>query len=94
MRHLRWVAAAAVVAAIPLGAQAQSLGTGSPPTVAPQVPPNSSGTVNYRNSGGTETTPGGTTVFHGTGSSTTITFDGSATPSNTGLGTGGPPVSR
>jgi hypothetical protein len=91
MGHLGWVAAAAVVAAIPLGVQAQSLGTGSPATAAP---PNASGTVNYRNSGGTETTPGGTTVFHGTGSSTTITFDGSATPSSTGLGTGGPPVSR
>ena len=43
------------------------------------------------NSGGTSVAPGGTTVFHGTGSTTTITFAGAATqpspPATTSPGT-------
>ena len=73
----RWFAVAVLV--VPAVAYAQnSAGIAGPS--APFVPPNTPGTVTYQSSGGTETAPGGTTVFHGTGATTTITFAGSEPP--------------
>ena len=84
-RRFKLVAAAALLAAMPAGAFAQNA---SNPT-GPLVIPNGSGTVTYQNSGGTEIAPGGTTVFHGTGLSTTVTFGTTRIPSgNGGTGTG------
>ncbi|HEX3537095.1 MAG TPA: hypothetical protein VHU15_10025 [Stellaceae bacterium] len=77
-RHLRWVAAAAFLTASPLGAFAQNTGGLTGPN-GPLAIPNGSGTLTYQSSGGTEIAPGGTTVFHGTGSTTTVTFAGTHT---------------
>ena len=74
-RHLTWIAAAALLAATPLAALAQNTGGPTGPN-GPLAIPNGSGTITYQNSGGTEVAPGGTTVFHGTGATTTITFAG------------------
>ena len=80
---LRSIAAAMLLAATPLAAYAQDV----PGSSGPLVLPNTSGTLTYQRSGGTEIAPGGTTVFHGTGPSTTVTFDATrlpaATPSTT-----------
>src|SRR5437870_3552938 len=77
-RSLKWLAAAALLAATPLGALAQNASSLTGPN-GPLVIPNGSGTITYQSSGGTETAPGGTTVFHGTGSTTTVTFAGTHT---------------
>ena len=73
---------AALLVAAPLAALAQdasgSIGPNGPS--GPLVLPNTSGTVTYQTSGGTEVAPGGTTVFHRTGSTTTMTFAGTRTP--------------
>ena len=78
-RSLRSIAAAMVLVATPLAAYAQQV----PDTSGPLVLPNTSGTLTYQRSGGTEIAPGGTTVFHGTGPSTTVTFDATRLPVGT-----------
>jgi hypothetical protein len=77
-RPLKLVAAAALLAAMPAGAFAQSASNLTGPN-GPLLIPNGSGTLTYQSSGGTETAPGGTTVFHGTGSTTIVTFAGTHT---------------
>ena len=86
------VAAALLVAAAPLGAQAQTAGgtgaTASPGMVGPILLPNRPGTIIYEAAGRTTVAAGGTTVFHGTGPSATITIVG-ATPEGGNRGAGG-----
>ena len=70
---------AALLVAAPLAALAQDASGLIGPN-GPLALPSTSGTVTYQTSGGTEVAPGGTTVFHGTGSTTTMTFAGTRTP--------------
>ena len=74
-------AAALLIAATPLGAQAQNApATGaavSPRTLGPILLPNRAGTIQYQATNGTTVSSGGTTVFHGTGPTATITIVGS-----------------
>ena len=76
-------AAALLAAATPLAAQAQnaaaSRAAASSGTIGPILLPNRAGTIVYQSTGGTTVASGGTTVFHGTGPSATITIVGAKT---------------
>jgi hypothetical protein len=76
------LAAATLFAAPVLAAQAQTGAVAIPGTGVPALPPNASGTITYQSSGGT-TRSGEVTVFHGTGSTTTVTFGSSGPPRET-----------
>lgn len=68
------LAAAMLLGAAPLAAQAQSGMVAVPGAGGPlMLPPNGSGTVIYQSSGGTNV-ENGVTVFHGSGRTETVTF--------------------